>query len=143
MNNLGTRLLHQPIETSNSGLPEYVVVEGVRFDIILDNDIVGVDGEAGRISMLQGKIRISSQYSLVAQWSILLHELIHGVGNGLDLKEQQVEILSDRLFGVLIQNQMCFACLTANPPAQGSNANPPSCQCQKYSDNSTCTTRTG
>ena len=81
-------------------------LEFVKGDIIPTND--------GDISWKYNKIRISTETSVSNQKVTLLHEIIHAISSmyNLKLSEQSVQIISENLLQVIVDNKMMMDWIT-------------------------------
>ena len=85
-----------------------VKIGGIRCNISCE-DISNVSGNAmGRLNMKRGKLLIQSNMSEENKELVILHEIIHAIGdmNGLELKENQVLSLESGLYQVLKDNDL-------------------------------------
>ena len=118
---------------TDAGFPPYLILEGVKKKIRTDPLLQAAEAVDGRNYGHRGEIVVCNLPPILQQWEILLHEIIHDALDGVldplmasQDAESVVTVLSQRLFGMLRTNRVCFAMLSASPPKNETDNN---CEC--------------
>jgi hypothetical protein len=86
-------------------LPRKLVIEGKTFTVRTVREVPG--GNWAWIDREQQTISILARLPLDCQWETLFHEMMHAVLTHHDELDHALHIrLSERLFGVLVQNKL-------------------------------------